>query len=349
MLVRSKFIKLGAGAATAGLLFLGPLAGLGATPAGASGSYTAFVVNAEWPASNSVTEVTGSGSSWTPGSPLTVASGDAGLTGIAVSPDGSTAYQAVGLYNEIVPIDTSTFTAGTAFSSGGTDPVQDAVTPNDKFLLVVNQGNNTLAVIKTSNTSSVKTVTVGNEALGIAILPNSSAAYITNTADNTVSVVSLVGTPTVTNTISFPDNGCKGPLGDAVTPNGKHVYVSCGNDKLWKIKVATNHAAAKGIKIPHGGIKGKIGELAITPDGKTAYVASGNDVYPVTLSTKTVGTGISQTDAFSVAISPDGAYVMTGENDDNADTVEVIRVSTNTVTDTFSAGGYSHFSIAFQP
>ena len=348
--MRSKLIKLAAGASSSALLCLGTLAGIGATSAGASGSYTAFVVNAQYPASNSVTEVTGSGASWTPGTPLVLGSGDLGMTSIALSPDGSTAYQAVGNDNTIIPIDTSTFTAGTAFSSGGTTPVQDAVTPNGQFLLVTNQASNSLSVISTSNTSSVQTVNVGNSPFGIAILPNSSAAYITNQTDDTVSVVSLVGTPAVTATISFPGGGCHDPLFDAVTPNAKKVFVACAaNNKLWKIKVATNHPAAKGIKIPKGGSKGQVGQVIITPNGHTAYVASGNDVYPITLATKTAGTGIALSGAWSVTISPDGAYVMAGENGIGTDTVEVIQTSSNTITDTFSAGGFSHFSIEFKP
>ena len=109
-------------------------------------------------------------------------------------------------------------------------------------------------MISTANTSDVQTVNVDQVQLGVAILPNSSAAYITNSGSDTVSVVNLVGTPTVTKTISFPGAGCDGPVYDAVTPNGKAVYVTCAsNDKLWKIKTSTGHAAASGIKIPKGG------------------------------------------------------------------------------------------------
>jgi YVTN family beta-propeller protein len=319
--------------------------------------YTAYVVNDQYPTSNSITAVTGSGSTWTPGTPLVLGSGAIGETTVAVSPDGSTAYQALGGENTIIPINTSTFTAGTAFSSGVTTPLDDEVTPNGEFLVVVGVGSNTVSVISTANTANVQTVTVGSSPTGLAILPNSSAAYVVNSGDNTVSVVSLVGTPTVTNTISFPGGGCHSPTYDAVTPNGKKVFVTCsGNDKLWKIKVATGHAAATGIKIPKGGEdngNGGLHQVVITPDGHTAYVASGNDVYPVTLATKTVGSGIPMTNATSLAISSDGAYVMSGQSDNgcgcSTDNVEVIQVSTNTVTDTFSAGGYEHFSLAFKP
>ncbi len=355
--MRSKFITWGMGSATAALLILAPLVAFDLSPAGAVGPYTAIVVNNQFPTSNSITEVNGSGSSWTPEAPVVLGSGDEGLTTIAYAPDGSTAYLAVGNDNSIIPVKTSTLAAGTAFSAGVTTPLDDEVTPNGQFLVVVGVGSDTVSVISTANTSDVQTVNVGSSPIGVAILPNSSAAYITNSGSDTVSVVNLVGTPTVTKTISFPGAGCNGPVYDAVTPNGKAVYVTCAsNDKLWKIKTSTGHAAASGIKIPKGGEdneNGGLHQVVVTPDGQTAYVASGNDVYPVTLSSKAVGAGIPMTNATSLAISSDGAYVMAGQSDNgcacSTDNVEVIKVSSNAVTDTFAAGGYEHFSVAFKP
>jgi hypothetical protein len=212
-------------------------------------------------------------------------------------------------------------------------------------------------VISTANTSSAQTVTVGSNPVGVAILPDGSAAYVANQAGGTVSVVSLSGTPTVTDTISFAGSGCPNPSYLAVTPNGKSVYVTCsgGTQLLWKITVATNTAAASGIAIPTGGNTGNGGlhQVVVTPDGHTAYVASGNDVYPVTLSDNDVGPGIPVTDAWSLAMSPDGAYLLAGRSDNgcgcSTDTVESINVAQNTVSDTFSAGGYEHFSLAFVP
>jgi YVTN family beta-propeller protein len=318
-------------------------------PAGAVTSYTAIVVNNQYPTSNSITEVTGSGSSWSPGSPLVIGSGNLGLTSIAYAPNGATAYLAEGGENQIVPITISDFEAGTPFGSGGTVPFQDAVTPNGNELLVTNNGSNNLAVISTSDTSDVTSVSVGDAPFGIAVLPDGSAAYVTNTDSDTVSVVSLVGTPTVTKTISLPAK-CKTPYYDSVTPTGKAVYVSCqGNDYLWKITVSTNKAATTGIKVPHGGVKGSLHQTVISGNSKVLYATSGNDVYPITLKTGQVGAAIPLTDAQSIAISPDGTYLMAGDNELYSDTVEVIATSDNQIVDTFSAGGYAHFSIQFQP
>jgi DNA-binding beta-propeller fold protein YncE len=257
--------------------------------------------------------------------------------------------------NTITPIDTSTFVAGAAFSAGVSGPIFADVTPNGNSIITAGTSGDTVAVISTSNTSDIQTVTVGNGPFGIGILPNSSAAYITNASDNTVSVVSLTGTPAVTKTITFPKPGCKAPLDAAATPNGKAVYVVCAsNYKIWKITVATNKAASKGIKIKKGSESGgSLEEIVITPNGKTAYVSNYNDgaVYPVTLKTGVVGAGIPVPAAYALGMSPDGSYVLAGDGTCCSETTDVysISTSTNAVVSTFNTGGYAMRWLAFKP
>ena len=353
--MRSKCIKLRSAVQgfTAVILGLGITAAVDSTAADASPPpYTVYVVNSQCPTNNSVTSVTGSGSSWTVGA--TDGVGDC-PAGVSFSPNGSIAYVVNASDNTITPINTTTFAAGTAFSTGVSGPIYADVTPNGNSIVTAGPGGDTVAVISTSNTSDIQTVTVGNGAFGIAILPNSSAAYITNASDDTVSVVSLTGTPTLTKTITFPKPGCKGPIDAAATPNGKAVYVVCAsNFRIWKISVATNKAAAAGIKIKKGGSSGgSLEEIVITPNGKTAYVSNYNDgaVYPVTLKTGVVGTGIPVPAAYGLAMSPDGSYVLAGDGTCCNDTTDVysIKVSTNTVVSSFNTGGYTQRWLAFKP
>lgn len=320
----------------------------GAT-AGASVSYTAYVGNDQCPTDNSVSSVTGP--TWTVGS--TIGVGDC-PAGVAFSPNGTTAYIANASDNTITPIATSTFTAGTAFSSGVSSPLYMAVTPNGQFLIATGNGSNNIAIISTSDTADVQTVTVGSGPTGIAVLPNSSAAYVANGGDGTVSVVSLTGTPAVTKTISFKTTkkaGCASPNGIAATPNGKDVYVSCYAGEVYKIVVKTNKAAGKPIEVPQTSGNQQI---VISPSGSTAYVSNYNGyVYPITLSGKgSVGTGIPAANAWGLAISPDGAYVMAGDGYCcNSDTpLYVISTSSNTVTSTVDTGSnYTHRWLAFKP
>jgi DNA-binding beta-propeller fold protein YncE len=336
---------------TAILLGIGVLVSVDATAAQAAPPYTVYAVNSQCPTDNSVTSVTGNGTSWTVGATDGVGSCPAG---VAFSPNGSTAYVVNAGGNTITPIDTATFVAGAAFSTGVSTPIFAQVTPNGNSIVTAGTGGNGIAVISTSNTSDVQPVTVGNAPLGIAILPNSSAAYVANSGDGTVSVVSLTGTPAVTKTIKFPSSGCKGPGDDAATPNGKAVYVVCSNFKIWKINTATNKAAATGIKIKKGsGSGGALQEIVITPNSKTAYVSNNNDgaVYPVTLKSGVVGAGIPVSDAWGLAISPDGNYVLAGDGTCCFVTTNIssIAVSTNTVVSTFNTGGFTMRWLAVQP
>ena len=281
--------------------------------------------------------------------------GNLSTTTVAFSPSGATAYALVGETGMVVPINTSNFSKTASFASGVTGPIDDAVTPDGKSLVVVGGTSGTVSVISTSSTATKKTVKVGSGPNALAILPDSLYAYVVNQADGTVSVVSLASTPTVIKTISLP--GCTTASYVAAAPNGNTVYVTCaGNYKLWPITVATNTPAATGIAIPQGGCLGAgcLRQVAITPNGTTAYVPSGNYVYPVTLSSQTVGSGIFLNNSgTSVAISPDGAYVLVGLNNNGCacftDAVWAIQVSTNTIVDTFSSGADEHYSIAFKP
>jgi YVTN family beta-propeller protein len=327
----------------------GALAAVMTPAAAASGPYQAFIVNSAWNCpgtSNSVTEVDGSGSTWTPSLPLyfgnPCVSGQVGIAGIATSPNGATAYLAQYYDSQIAPINTSTFTDGTSFSSGGTGPFQDAVTPNGDDLLVPNNGNDTLAVISTSNPSDVHTVSTGSQPFDVAVLPDGSAAYVTNNAGNTVTVVNLVGTPTVSATISFPGGGCVSPLYASATPNGKAVYVTCnGGSELWKISVAKNKAAKKGIALPHSGPT----TLATGPGNSTMYVTDGGSVYPVDLTTGSPGKAIKTVSGvFAIASSPDAKYLLAASYNNP---VYVVSTATNKVVSSFSSGGGGIFSIAF--
>jgi YVTN family beta-propeller protein len=72
----------------------------------------------------------------TAGAPIQV-SPDGDLTAIAVTPDGTTAYAALGFNDEVVPIDTATRTAQTPIPVG-VNPSQLAVTRDGSTLYVVN-------------------------------------------------------------------------------------------------------------------------------------------------------------------------------------------------------------------
>lgn len=325
-----------------------------AAPKVASTTYNLYISNAQYPTSGgcSSDEETVTSAVFPPLPPTTktltpdgCSSGTPGVTGITFSPDGATAYVADYGQNQITPIDTSTFAAGTSFSSGGTNPVFLQVTPNGGDLIVVDSVSDNVAVISTSHTSSVKTISDTHGPLGVAILPNGSAAYISNT-DGTVSVIKLTSTPRLTKTITFPSPGCTGG-GDllAAAPNGKKVYVTCTNGaELWVIKVLHHNQVKEVVHVK------VTGQIVITPNGQMAYVNGANGkVFPIDLKTKKVGKGIPVSDDYGLGISPDGAYVAAPVDATSQGAVDLISTSSNAVTSTIQSGGDAPGWVAFQP
>jgi YVTN family beta-propeller protein len=138
--------------------------------------------------------------------------------------------------------------------------------------------------------------------------PYSNEVFVIDTATNTVEAATIpVGSP---------------PFGVAVTPDGKHVYVT-GN-VVSVIDTATNAVVAT---VPGAGGPG----IAITPDGKHVY--AGGSV--IDTATNTVVATVPGAGGPGIAITPDGkhVYVPAGNN------VSVIATASNTVVATVGVGG----------
>src|SRR5258708_39219150 len=97
--------------------------------------------------------------------------------------------------------------------------------------------------------------------------------YITNNGSNTVSVLEAV-TDRVVGSVSVP----AGPIGGAVTPDGKYAFVTSSvfftftGHTVSVINTATNTLVGPPITVGTGPIG-----LASTPDGKFSYVENFND------------------------------------------------------------------------
>ena len=137
-------------------------------------------------------------------------------------------------------------------------------------------------------------------------------------------------------TVYIPSGNLPSAL--AVTPDGKHVYVTTNlgfNGGVYVIDTATNTLEATVIMV--GTVPGGV---AITPDGKYAYVMNfvSNTVSVIdTASNTVVGTPIpvGTTPAW-VAVTPDGKHVYVTNNASN--NVSVIDTATNMVVATVPVG-----------
>src|SRR5215218_4381952 len=220
------------------------------------------------------------------------------LWGVAIAPDGATAWVADGS-SSVVPIDTATNTAGTPIPVGNS-PRVIGITPDGARAYVANIGSNTVTPIDLATRTAAVPIAVGSSPHGIAITPDGETVYATSQGGSDVITID-----TATNTAGPSIPVGAGTYGIAISPDGATVYVSrLFTSSVIPIDTATNTAGppiAIGI-LPEG--------IAITPDGATAYVTDvGADaVWTLDLSSGTVGppTAVGQ-DPTTAAIAPDRA------------------------------------------
>ena len=166
------------------------------------------------------------------GQPITLDNDNAGVSGMAVTPDGSTVYvvtnpDASSDPSHVVPIPTSSNHAGTP-------------------------------------------INVGSGASAIAITPDGKTAYVTNKLDSTVTPLTLTpGGGTARAAVSLP-SGVLGPTGVAITPDGNSAYISaqptsCG-DSCMSDPVVTVLQTASLTFLPPVTLGGVPSAVAITPD-----------------------------------------------------------------------------------
>jgi len=158
----------------------------------------------------------------------------------------------------------------------GDVPIGVAVAPGGRKVYVANNGTDTISVIDTAANIVIATIAVGPNPFGVAVSPDSSKVYVANSGTcgscttppapfppDTVSVIDAS-----TNTVigsAIPVGSI--PLGLAVTPDGRKVYVANFNgNTVSVIDTATTTVTSIPLSEPH--------DVAVSPDGSKVYVAS---------------------------------------------------------------------------
>ena len=282
----------------------------------------------------------------------------AGLTGVAVSPDGSTLYIADGNHTiHIVHSPTHNPTIDPFHLDDSLTPIYLVVTPDGSSVYASNAGSNTVTVLDTA-TKAIATVDIACNQSGtnncsslppIAVTPTGNAI---NVYVGTNVGFAVINTSTRSLTTQVPTmcgrDPCA-PLGIATSSDGVTVFVTLFEiDQLLGIEVAmnlVNDIATVGMS-PIG--------LAVTPDGDTVYVANmnANSVSVVNVSScgpvcdvTTISSGIV-TEPQVVAITPDGGNAYVGGT---ASALSVIDTSSNSVTATVQGLTSSPWAIAIGP
>ena len=143
--------------------------------------------------------------------------------GIAISPDGQEAYVANADDNTVSVINTASKTV-VATIPVGDEPQGVAFAPDGATAYVTNIEDNTVSVIDTVTRTQTTTIAVGRspQSIAAAVTPHGPRAYVPNFDDDTVTVIDLTTHTPLPNPIMVGE----GPLGVAVTSDGKRVYVA---------------------------------------------------------------------------------------------------------------------------
>ena len=143
-----------------------------------------------------------------------------GVSGQALSPDGSRLY--VNNYSSgsvsVIDLESKTLIATVPV---GTSPWDIAITPDGTRAFVVNTDSASVSVIDTSTNTVTATVGVANRSHGVALSANGARVYVANSNSNTVTVID-----TATNTVIKTIGVSAFPSQVSSSPDGSLVYVA---------------------------------------------------------------------------------------------------------------------------
>lgn len=246
--------------------------------------------------------------------------------------------------DSVLVLDTNTNQIIRTLGSGGSGPINAAVTPDERSVFVTNFRSNSVSIIDTASDSvAASAIAVGTRPYGVVISPDGRNLYVSNSGDGTVSVIDALARRVIT-TIAVGAN----PLGLAITPDGNTIYVNNRDGNSVSVISRATHAVTatiQGVANPWS--------IAITPDGKTAYVTNDDvaartvfviDTATNTVSPSSLSVGLNPV---AIAIRPDGRAAYVTNTRDN--TVSVINLTTNTVSPTVIPVGSTAFTAAVTP
>ena len=249
--------------------------------------------------------------------------------GVAVTPNGQTAYVANQGDSTLTPVNLTTNTALAPIDiSDGDDyanPYDLAVNPSGSEVFVANRSGNTIAVVSTSSNTVTDYITVSGGPSAVAFTPNGNYAYV---ADYNASTVTVINTATNT-VVGSPISVGAQPEGIVVNSAGTKAYVVNYTDgSITVINISDDSTST----ITGVGSAYNDDAIAISPDGSTLYVGDDNDNEVVVINTSsdamtTIPVSGLYPDALALNSSGSDLYVV-----GYAGVIDDVNTSTNTVT-----------------
>ena len=168
---------------------------------------------------------------------------------------------------------------GAPVASGGTDPVEVAITPDGRHLYVVNIGSDTVTGFAIAADGALTPVgspaATGDAPRGIAISPDGTRLHVSNANAMSISTFAI-GADGALSAVGAPvPSGDTNTSGLALSPDGAQLFaLHGGNDSTVAAFTigAGGTPSANGAPVSTGGNDGR--GIAIRPNGRTLYAAS---------------------------------------------------------------------------
>jgi len=237
-----------------------------------------------------------------------------GPLGIAIAPDGNTAYVTNSNGSTVTPIDlkSNPLTLETPIHVGS-GPAAIAIVPDGATAYVSNFNSNTVTPIDlaTSPATPGRPIAVGDGPWSIAVSPDGRWVCVSDSEGQSVSVINTVSRAVTLLSLT------NAPQAIAIAPNGRTAYVANGKE-VTPIDLASGTPRLEpAIAVANGPLG-----IAITPSGSMAYTANNDDtVTPINLA-RTPATpaaafsvgSITQPDGIAIAPNGETAYVANASN-----------------------------------
>jgi YVTN family beta-propeller protein len=222
---------------------------------------------------------------------------------------------------------------GTTRIVAGLQPHGLAVTADDRYLLVTNDGSNDVSVVSIAGFRVIGTVpAVGSGPHMVAITPDGREAWTGNINGGDVSILDMakvIADPAHAVVCATPGgsgSACRIPTGSGTesvtfTQDGKTAYVAAGNsNSVTVIDVQTRQVIRT---LP---VAGQPLRVAIRPDGRRAYVSqfSGTSIAAIDTATSLIVSGeqiTSVVDSLGMDFYAEGAAMFVGNFDSSMVTV----------------------------
>jgi YVTN family beta-propeller protein len=284
------------------------------------------------------------------------------------------------------PNGSTTLVSGRTITPAGTQtslwitPMNEALSPNGKRLLVANAGASDPEMLQVIDTSTHKVIqslpfrSPASVSFGLVYTPNGTRAFASDGSLDTIHAFVVSGSGGVPtgkadlipgllqqsgNIDLGPGNGSVYPYGIAVTPDASLLLAAdnMSND-VSVISLASNHVVAR---VPIGN---KPYTIVVAPDGKHAYATNWQDATVSVINVGSITTSVAKAAGSPVSVhatatikvgnhptamafSPGGGTLYV--TDTNSDAVSVIDTASNAVVRTISLSPYANAPMSSSP